>query len=479
MDSEPLTAEEVFLIADPPTTLKTLKDFATPTVKVDLKARLAIELHRRLITSKGEQKDIIRKRLKQLYNDKLSVKEERETLNTILNLKNSNKPAIIAKIQTNKDKETELKKRYAEEEKRIKEEITNLKKPLGKPARDKIAYLRQLEINTKRKISSLHNKNDEMEKDLKNVRDDPQYDRLEELHNKHVETLLKTHTQLENAKASFNSYPNDPDFEEEYEDRKREFAEITEKYKESKDNLESYVKNLQDRPVKLAEKEKELDESIIETSREQQELEDMVKIDLNKNSEINPAAFEKSLAERVAESNELFQNLLNTGQEPHITLPFEAFARFNDINQAFIEPETGRVSNMILIIYRSTETFGHFCCLTRSKDLRKLTYFNSYGSYIDKALDYIPQEFADLSKQNFPYLLKLLNESNYEIHWNDKQLQKMDKRIATCGNWSGLFMRYSRLGKSLEDFVVPFLTVPLEERDEMVLKITKPYLLTS
>ena len=225
--------------------------------------------------------------------------------------------------------------------------------------------------------------------------------------------------------------------------------------------------------MKLA-RESKIDTEIITVKGKQQDILDMEKINMDTN--INPAAFEKSQSERVAEANSIFQQIINNSAEPHITFPFERIGDFNDVNQLFVEESTGRISNMVLIIYRSQETFGHWVGLTRSKDLRRLTYFNSYGAYIDRAIEHIPEEFRDQSKQNFPFLLKLLNESNYEIHWNDKQLQQMSNDIATCGRWVGYWMLQNRKGKTLEEFVTPFLSIPLEERDEIIYKLTEPYL---
>ena len=109
-------------------------------------------------------------------------------------------------------------------------------------------------------------------------------------------------------------------------------------------------------------------------------------------------------------------------------------------------------------------------------DLKTITYFNSYGSYLDGPLDYIPQDFADETKQKFPYLTKLLSESDYEIHYNDVQLQVMDGKSATCGRWVGWFFRQSKAGKTIEQFQIPFQSVPLEERDLIIVKLTQPFL---
>jgi len=231
------------------------------------------------------------------------------------------------------------------------------------------------------------------------------------------------------------------------------------------------------KPIELADRLADIDKSVIEYTHKQKELNDLAVRSLTGDTDINPAAFEKSQNERIAESNAVFKNIYNKGMEPHITILFENISNYTNINQLFVEEGTGNISNMVLIIYRSSPTFGHWCCLTRSNDLSTITYFNSYGSYIDKSIDYIPEDFAAMSKQNFPYLLKLLSECNYKVKWNDKQLQARDNKSVTCGHWCGLFMRHNRFGGNLESFVYPFLSVPLEERDEMVLKITRPYLM--
>ena len=77
-----LSAEQVFQIADPRIALNV--EIETPTVKVDLKARLAIELNRQIMQSNEGTKKHYRKLLKQLLNDKMTVKEEEATLNDLL-----------------------------------------------------------------------------------------------------------------------------------------------------------------------------------------------------------------------------------------------------------------------------------------------------------------------------------------------------------------------------------------------------------
>ena len=52
MEDHPLTPEQVFMIADPVLTLDTLEILGVPETKIDLEARLAVELNRQIINSR-------------------------------------------------------------------------------------------------------------------------------------------------------------------------------------------------------------------------------------------------------------------------------------------------------------------------------------------------------------------------------------------------------------------------------------------
>lgn len=430
---KPLSSEEVFLIADPIITLDTLEEIGVPSTKVDLKARLSIELNRQILSSSGQNKKMLRKDLKRLLNDKTSAKEDKRRLEELLYKKD--------------------KKNYA----------------LQAVSRDELLLDKNREINqTTAEIARLKTKFDaevQLKKD---------YDKLKTI-------ALRKKFLIDNKLKA----PPTNKYTTPFETNKKKFTDVRDKLmgdidklKEERQKLLSKQSNTEDIRFKfLPETEKELsklDASILDLDERIKKEEEYEKTHFD---EINPAVFEKSLAERVAESNNLFQGVLNAGQQPHITLAFEDIGDYSELNELFVEKSTGKITNMILIIYRSEENFGHWCCLTRSNDLRSVTYFNSYGAYIDKAIDHIPERFRDISRQNFPYLLKLLHRSNYEVHWNDVQLQEMDGKTATCGHWCGLWMRNNALGKTLEQFTLPFESIPLQERDGIVVKITRPYLM--
>jgi hypothetical protein len=473
MDSPPLTAEQVFLIADPPVTLREVAAEATPSVKVDLKARLAIEINKRLLDSNGEARNILKKQLKSLLSGQMSKVEEQKHLEELISMKEKNRPLIEDKILSKQSSLFKIREKlaYQMKEKRYKHMTTRQKQIFD----DNIA--------NKYMVDSIKKLEDELE-DLnlqhKGIKTTPEYLSIQ----RSIKAAQKLYKQIDYEFMT--ELMGDFVLEESPEElaaRNLRMDSIKKRLHDAKENgrilvarKNEIVNNQKNRPLAVIDELKDIDKSIVEKSLKQRELEDLALISLNKKSDINPGAFQKSRNELIAESNEVFKNIYNKGMEPHITLPFEAISRYSTINQLFVEDGTGRISNMVLIIYRSAENFGHWCCICRSNDLKTITYFNSYGSYIDKAMDYIPQRFADLSRQNFPYLLKLLSECDYHVEYNDTQLQVMDKRISTCGNWAGLFMRHSRYGGTLKEFVTPFLSVSLNERDDLVLKLTAPYL---
>ena len=101
-----------------------------------------------------------------------------------------------------------------------------------------------------------------------------------------------------------------------------------------KEKLDEGVSKLNEDIASSTTKEAQIaqyDQEILTTKGKEEKLINDEKIAMN--ARINPAAFEKSLAEQVAESNALFQGVFNRGISPHITLLFENIANYTDINQ--------------------------------------------------------------------------------------------------------------------------------------------------
>ena len=62
-----------------------------------------------------------------------------------------------------------------------------------------------------------------------------------------------------------------------------------------------------------------------------------------------------------------------------------------------------------------------------------MNFFNSYGGLPDGSLDNIDKYFRKQTDQDYPYLSRLLYNSEYELNYNEFQFQKKGKNIKTCG----------------------------------------------
>lgn len=100
-----------------------------------------------------------------------------------------------------------------------------------------------------------------------------------------------------------------------------------------------------------------------------------------------------------------------------------------------------------IILYETSQNYGHWICVFRylPPNENKIEVFDSYGRYKpDDELKFIPKQFAKISKQDYPYLTKLLYDSGYEIEYNDHKYQSYKNLdISTCGRYAGcrLFFR--------------------------------------
>ena len=134
-------------------------------------------------------------------------------------------------------------------------------------------------------------------------------------------------------------------------------------------------------------------------------------------------------------------------------ISYPEITQYRDIDDMLID---GRC----VILYCSKENFGHWTCIFKRKD--GLHFFNSYGNlesktdgYPDAFLKYINEKFRVESHQNYPYLLKLMEKSPYELHYNDYKYQKLSKDVKTCGYWCCLRMKCEDMSdEEFHDFIV-------------------------
>ena len=125
-------------------------------------------------------------------------------------------------------------------------------------------------------------------------------------------------------------------------------------------------------------------------------------------------------------------------------IPFSNIPNYDNIDELFGD------KNCILLIYLSEPKFGHWCSLIRiennNKD-KKIIYFNPTGRNVDESIDFISDEFKKQSNQDYPHILKLLHDSDYNVAYMNTPLQEANTN--SCGRWCALFMNKRKI---LEDF---------------------------
>lgn len=158
----------------------------------------------------------------------------------------------------------------------------------------------------------------------------------------------------------------------------------------------------------------------------------------------------KTSSDLIRESNKLLAPFL---EKPHLVIKFEDIRNYSSIHRLMTDDNNYPENRVLLIIYRSQPNYGHWVGLYYND--YGINYLNSYGSYIDKSIDAIPEQFKKISQQNYPYLLKLLSEAPMDVYYNNIKLQKMldkdeDGSVVpqTCGRYVGWFFYITLLDPS-------------------------------
>lgn len=89
--------------------------------------------------------------------------------------------------------------------------------------------------------------------------------------------------------------------------------------------------------------------------------------------------------------------------------------------------------NNFVLLYEQKPRYGHWVCVILHKKSNTLEYYDPYGMFIDKVLDFVDPTFKNQSGQSYPYLSYLFENSPYKIIYNNKKLQEKKNSIATCG----------------------------------------------
>lgn len=103
--------------------------------------------------------------------------------------------------------------------------------------------------------------------------------------------------------------------------------------------------------------------------------------------------------------------------------------KYKDIDSAL--DEKGR----LMILYLTTDmNVGHWTCLLKSKDGKKLEYFDSYGGMKpDQESEWLSEDNLKRFSQDSKYLTDLLKNCEYKVVYNRYPFQSEAPGIATCG----------------------------------------------
>ena len=99
-----------------------------------------------------------------------------------------------------------------------------------------------------------------------------------------------------------------------------------------------------------------------------------------------------------------------------------------------------RPPTKILILYELAKV-GHFCCLFYNTE--GLQFFDPLGGKPDSELDHLSNPYWKSKWQDYPYLVRLLVQSQEPVIYSPYHLQA--HHTSTCGCWSAIRMIYSDL----------------------------------
>jgi hypothetical protein len=85
-----------------------------------------------------------------------------------------------------------------------------------------------------------------------------------------------------------------------------------------------------------------------------------------------------------------------------------------------------------VLLYETQPGVGHWTALMKYDDMYE--FFDPYGLYPDKELQWISKARRKLLRQSEPYLSQLLKRSGKQWIYNKRDYQKMSDTVNTCGD---------------------------------------------
>ena len=126
-------------------------------------------------------------------------------------------------------------------------------------------------------------------------------------------------------------------------------------------------------------------------------------------------------------------------------MDYEGLKQYNNIDELL--PNNG---DYVIILYEHQQNSGHWVALARQND--RIFFFCSYGVKIDGQLKWVDYNTRKELGSDIPHLTHLVDNSPYDIYYNDVAYQSEDQSIATCGKYVIVFIKSLKSGKDLLKF---------------------------
>lgn len=97
-----------------------------------------------------------------------------------------------------------------------------------------------------------------------------------------------------------------------------------------------------------------------------------------------------------------------------------------------------------VILYEQVRGLGHWTCLFRGPGKNMVSYFDSYGNFVDEPLDNIHPEYRSAygDTRLLSAMLLRAKKGGMSIDYNPYQMQEHGDGINTCGPWVVLRLTY-------------------------------------
>lgn len=119
---------------------------------------------------------------------------------------------------------------------------------------------------------------------------------------------------------------------------------------------------------------------------------------------------------------------------------------------------------------------GHWVAMTIIPYLRKIYFFDSYGTFPDRQEELINpkyrKETGQDSKKLGQFLYRMVKEKGYKIIYNEFELQDMN--TAVCGRYAGTYLKYGIIPPDeFGKFILKQSLINKITPDELIYKLTK------